>query len=124
MSAMDRHWKRILPRIALLALVGAILLVAVWRETPCMIRQLTGVICPTCGMSRAWLACFRLEFRAAFFYHPMFWSIPVLALAFLLDGYAFPGKKATHVIYWVTLLGFALTWVIRILCSLHGIQTV
>ena len=88
------------------------------------LRQFTGVICPTCGMTRAWRACFRLELQAAFSYHPMFWSIPVLVLAFLLDGFAFPGKKATHVIYWVTLLGFAATWMIRILCSLCGVQTV
>ena len=121
---MDRHWKRILPRIVLLILLGASLLVAVWRETPCLIRQFTGVICPTCGMSRAWLAFFRMELGAAFCYHPMFWSIPVLALAFLLDGYAFPGKKATHVIYWVTLLGFTVTWMIRVVCLLYGIQIV
>ena len=121
---MDRHWKRIWPRLALLALLGAMLLPAVWRGTPCLIRQLTGMICPTCGMTRAWRACIRLELKAAFSYHPMFWSIPVLALAFLLDGYAFPGKKATNVIYWVTLLGFAATWLIRILCSLCGMQTV
>jgi hypothetical protein len=54
----------------------------------------------------------------------MFWSIPVLALVFLLDGFAFPGKKATSVIYLTTLLGFALTWLIRIVYLLCGIQTV
>lgn len=121
---MDRRWKQILPRLALLALLGAILGMVAWRGTPCLIRQFTGVICPTCGMTRAWRACFRLELLVAFSYHPMFWIIPVLALAFLLDGFAFPGKKATHVIYWVTLLGFAATWMIRILCSLCGVQTV
>lgn len=121
---MDRQSKRIWLRLALLAGMAALVLAAVWLKMPCLLRMITGIPCPSCGMTRAWLACFRLELGAAFTYHPMFWGIPVLALAFLLDGFAFPGKKATSVIYLTTLLGFALTWLIRIIYLLCGIQTV
>ena len=121
---MDRQSKRIWLRLALLAGMTALVLTAVWLKIPCLLRLVTGIPCPTCGMTRAWLACFRLELGAAFTYHPMFLSIPVLALAFLLEGFAFPGKKATSVIYITTLLGFALTWLIRIVYLLCGIQTV
>ena len=121
---MDRQSKRIWLRLALLAGMVALVLTAVRLKMPCLLRLVTGIPCPTCGMTRAWLSCFRLELGAAFTYHPMFWSIPVLAFAFLLDGFAFPGKKATSVIYLTTLLGFALTWLIRIVYLLCGIQTV
>ena len=121
---MDRQYKRIVCRITLLALAAGVLLVAVRLKIPCLIRSISGIPCPTCGMTRAWLACLRMDFQAAFSYHPMFWGIPALALAFLLDGFAFPGKKATSVIYVIALLGFGATWLIRIVCLLCGIPTV
>lgn len=121
---MDRQGMKIWLRMALVGFLAALILVAVLRGTPCLLRAATGIPCPTCGMTRAWLACFRLEIGVAFSYHPMFWSIPVLALAFLLDGFPFPGRKATAVIYLVTLLGFGATWLIRIVLLLCGIQTV
>ena len=121
---MDRQARKIWLRLVLLAILAAAVLAAVWLQIPCLLRSFTGIPCPTCGMTRAWLACFRLEIGVAFFYHPMFWSIPVLALAFLLDGFSFPGKKATDVIYIVTLLGFGAIWLIRIALTLSGVQTV
>ena len=121
---MDRQSKRIWLRLAFVAGMAAVVLTAVRLKMPCLLRMVTGIPCPTCGMTRAWLSCFRLELGAAFTYHPMFWSIPVLALAFLPDGVALPGKKATSAIYLTTLLGFALTWLIRIVYLLCGIQTV
>lgn len=121
---MDRQGKKIWLRMALLIVLAAVLLAVVSRGTPCLLRAATGIPCPTCGMTRAWLACFRLEIGAAFSYHPMFWSIPVLALAFLQDGFSFPGRKITSIIYIVTLLGFGTTWLIRIVLTLSGVQTV
>ena len=121
---MDRQGRKIWLRLAMLAVLAAAVLAAVWLQMPCLLRNFTGIPCPTCGMTRAWLACFRLELWAAFCCHPMFWSIPVLALAFLLEGYAFPGRKITSAISIVTLLGFGITWLIRIVLLLCGIQTV
>lgn len=121
---MERQRKTIFWHLALLGLVGAVVVLAVALKTPCLFRRITGLLCPSCGMTRAWLAFFRLDLEAAFAYHPMFWSIPVLALAFLLDGFRFPGKKATAAIYIATLLGFAAVWLIRIVYLLCGIQTV
>lgn len=34
-------------------------------------------------MSRAWIAALRLDFRGAFSFHPVFWSLPVLAAGLL-----------------------------------------
>ena len=121
---MDRQCKRIWLRLALLTGLALVVLTAVGLRIPCLWRRFTGIPCPTCGMTRAWLACFRLELGAAFSYHPMFWSIPVLALAYLLEGLPFPGRKATAVIYAATLFGFGATWLIRMVFLLCGVIAV
>ena len=76
-----------------LALYFAILILWWQLELPCVFRYLTGIPCPTCGLTRAWLAAFRLDFTAAFLQYPMFWCVPVLVLYLLLDGRLFPHPK-------------------------------
>lgn len=50
----------------------------------CPIRFVSGISCPGCGMTRAWLAVLRLDFAVAFYYHPLFFLPPVaLAVWFL-----------------------------------------
>ena len=44
----------------------------------CVFRLMTGIPCPGCGMTRAWLAALRLDFAAAFAYHPLFWIVPIV----------------------------------------------
>lgn len=56
----------------------------------CVFRLMTGIPCPGCGMTRAWLAALRLDFAAAFAYHPLFWVVPI---AFVL---AFVREEVTH----------------------------
>lgn len=48
----------------------------------CPIRFVTGISCAGCGMSRAWLSLLRLDFSAAFHYHPLFWLPVPAALLF------------------------------------------
>lgn len=52
----------------------------------CMFRRVTGLPCLTCGMSRAWLCALRLDFAGAFFWHPLFWTVPLIALALIFFG--------------------------------------
>lgn len=52
----------------------------------CVFRLMTGIPCPGCGMTRAWLAALRLDFAAAIAYHPLFWSVPIaFVLAFVRE---------------------------------------
>lgn len=46
----------------------------------CLFRRITGLPCLTCGMGRAWLCALRLDFVRAFFWHPLFWTVPLVAL--------------------------------------------
>lgn len=53
---------------------------------PCIILRLTGLPCLGCGMTRAIISVLKLDFRSAFSYHSMVWSLPLLYLMFLTDG--------------------------------------
>lgn len=68
-------------RCALAAAIAALCLLlfgALGQE--CLFRRITGLPCATCGMSRAWICALHLKFAQAFFWHPLFWAVPLLAL--------------------------------------------
>ena len=46
----------------------------------CPFKLLTGVPCPGCGMTRAYLYLFEGDIQGAFYFHPLFWLIPLLVL--------------------------------------------
>ena len=67
--------------------VGAVVLVyAVFflLGITCPIKFVTGVSCAGCGMTRAWLQVLRLDLNEAFYFHPLFWTIPVVAVFYFL----------------------------------------
>lgn len=49
---------------------------------PCPVRMLTGLKCPGCGVTGMCVALLRLDFKAAFYCHPMLFVllIPLLAV--------------------------------------------
>ena len=49
----------------------------------CLIRGLTGVPCPSCGMSRAIIAVINGDIITAFKFHPLFW-LPFVALLLIV----------------------------------------
>ncbi len=112
--------KRMLPRLLLMGVLAVLLLIAVLLKTPCLFRSFTGVPCPACGMSRAWLAAFRLDIAGACRLHPMFWGIPVLGVLYIFDGFPIPGKHCTRLLYLVLLAGFVLTYWIRLMLFFGG----
>lgn len=118
---MKNRWSAFLLRLAMLIALGLVLLVAVWHGTPCFFRRLTGIPCPCCGMSRAWLAALRLDFRRAFSFHPMFWSLPVLSLVFLLDGFPFPGRRVSRWLYLAMLVLLAGCYALRLSLFMRSI---
>ena len=71
--------------------------------------------CPGCGMTRAVLAALRLDLAAAFGYHAMFWSMPVLFLYFLFDQGLFRNKCWDRLVLWGICIGFAVNWLIKLL---------
>lgn len=51
--------------------------------TGCPFRFFFGISCPGCGMTRALLAALRLDFAAAFSYHPVVFPAAVFPLGIL-----------------------------------------
>lgn len=101
-------------KLGLLAFFAVLLLIWYRLEFPCIPRVLTGIPCPTCGLTRAWLCVLRLNIRGAFFQYPMFWSIPVLVLYLLFDGRLFRNPKLNNWLLGLMLAGILLTWLARI----------
>lgn len=106
-----------------LLLLGALCgLLALWviGDLPCLFRHMTGIPCPGCGLSRAWLSALRLELSAAVHHHPMFWSIPVLAVYYLRDGRLFRNRKLNLWIFLLTAAGWLVSYIIRLVIFLGG----
>ena len=78
----------------------------------CMFRRVTGLPCLTCGMSRAWLCALRLDFAGAFFWHPLFWTVPLIALALIFFG---AHRRWVRRGLIACLFLFAVVWVVRML---------
>ena len=105
--------------LSALPLCGLLLCWVLFRW-PCVIRTIIGIPCPGCGLSRAWLAALRLELSAAFSYHPLFWTVPLLGLYMLWDGELFT-KPWLNKLFPAVLLGaYLLCYGIRLVAYLRG----
>lgn len=114
-SPANLKWK-----LPLFALSAALLTVWVALGLPCPVRQLTGIICPGCGMSRAWLAVLRLEILEAFGYHPLFLSVPVVAVFVLYDCAPFKNSRLNVWILGILLAALTVCYILRLSCFLGG----
>ena len=79
----------------------------------CPIKFITGISCAGCGMTRAWLAVLHLDFKTAFYYHPLFWTIPP-ALAVLLLRRHF-SKKILSILLFLFVLLFVIVYLYRMI---------
>ena len=87
---MARHYSanpNVLPKSSAKELFHTVLCVllvaAIYSVIGCPIRLFTGISCPGCGMTRAWMCVLSLDFDKAFYYHPL-WPLPaVFVLAWL-----------------------------------------
>lgn len=96
----------------LLAGLGMVVLFTGISGIGCPIKWLTGVSCAGCGMTRAVFYAAQLQFGKAFYYHPLFWMMPFLALLYL-----FRDKLAAKVqknIVWAVVACFAAVYFIRL----------
>ena len=78
----------------------------------CPIKFFTGISCPGCGMTRAWLMAFKLDLAAAFSYHPLFLLGPVLILAIYL--YEKTNRKLYLVVLILLMILFFMVYFIRL----------
>lgn len=51
-----------------------------FRFIRCPVKYWTGISCPGCGMTRAWLSLIMLDVKSAWHYHPLFWMPAVIVI--------------------------------------------
>lgn len=107
--------KQLKNSLILTAVYIAVLLVFWLLRIPCLFEYFFGIPCPGCGMSRAVFSVLKLDFAAAFSYHPMFWSLPILYLYFLYNGKLFDKKYLDYGILILIALGFLINWIANLL---------
>ncbi|KAF1300172.1 MULTISPECIES: DUF2752 domain-containing protein [Enterococcus] len=75
----------------------------------CFFKAITGLPCPGCGMTRAFLHFFSGDFTGAFYYHPLFWLVALIFGALLGKKY-FPRLAVIlrKEKLWLSLLGVVL----------------
>ncbi len=95
--------------IALIILLGF----AVFSDTGiCFFRRITGLPCPSCGMTRAYLALFAGDIKNAFFMHPLFWLVPVIIGLVVYSQY----KKVNFTkIYIIIAVIFIAVYIVRMI---------
>ena len=78
----------------------------------CPIKFLTGISCPGCGMTRAWLSALSLNFQQALAYHPLYWSVPLIVLLAFAASSVWPTIR--RAVFLATLIAFLGVWFVRL----------
>jgi len=105
------RWKqKLFLTLLYLAVIGGMWLLKI----PCVFQALFHVACPGCGMTRAYLSLLRGDLMAAFAFHPMFWSVPLVYAYLMGEGELF-GKRMDGFFLWFTAVGFFLQWIPKII---------
>jgi hypothetical protein len=94
---------------ALIILIGF----ALFSDTGiCIFRRVTGLPCPSCGMTRSYLALFAGDLKTAFFMHPLFWMVPIIAGMVAYSQYK---KISFSKIYILIAVIFIVVYIIRMI---------
>ena len=100
------------------ALVALVVVLFYIFNIPCLFKLFFGIPCPGCGITRAWLSLLRLDFRSAFRFNPMFWSVPLLAWLYLIDFKPFKSKWLNCALMSLLLGGFLVSQIINLIKQL------
>lgn len=90
MKRFDKYLKNKILKISILILIGLTILfffiIKFGKLTGsiCLIRGITGIPCPSCGMSRAIHSVINGDILNAFRFHPLFWLPFLFAVLFII----------------------------------------
>ena len=77
------------------------------------LKWLFGLSCPGCGMTRASLAAIRLDFSAAFYYHPL-WPLLLPLGGWMLWLYGEARTRLLNVTLWCAVAVLILVYLLRL----------
>lgn len=107
--------RNIKDKVLTVFLMIAIILLMYFLDISCFWIKLFKFPCPGCGMTRAYINLLHLDFRKAFDYHPMFWSVPILGVMFFTDGKIFKQQWINSLVLVLILIGFFACWIFRLI---------
>lgn len=81
MIELKRTHKILVKHIFYVLAAIAAVLILYFSGIHCFFRFFTGIPCPSCGMTRAFLSLLKLDFYRSFYYHSLL--IPALITAFI-----------------------------------------
>lgn len=81
----------------------------------CVYQKYLHIICPGCGMTHALRALVQLDFQAAFAYHPMVFSMPLVIIYIFTNGRLFKQKIVDDIILICIGAGFVINYVIKLI---------
>lgn len=106
---MKKYLKLLIP----LSLIGILYLAFHLVGIGCPIKFVTGVSCPGCGMSRACLWLLAGNIAYAFYFHPLFWAVPLFPILYILREMNKISKKAYDIFIRIICILFLAVWLIR-----------
>ena len=71
--------------VQLILLIGMVAFIYYVTGMGCPILYVTGIPCLGCGMTRACISLLKLNFAAAFHYHPLCYFLPVCVLVLVMQ---------------------------------------
>jgi len=122
---MKSGYFALLPAVVIV-LVAILVFNLLGFEYSCVFKALTGIPCPTCGMTRSFLSLLKLDLKSAFYYHPLFWVVPIIAGSFLIKNERIRKYRKAFLVLTVTL--FIAVYLLRLfllsdsLIYLYGIK--
>lgn len=102
--------KELKNKLILTAMYTCILIVFWSLHIPCLFEHFLKIPCPGCGMSQAVFCALRFDFPGAFSSHPMFWSMPILYVYFLIDFERLRNKVLHYIVLFGIAVGFCINW--------------
>lgn len=112
---MNKKTKSLIIKLALTVAYLSLVALLYYFNVPCVYKSLLGTECLGCGMTRAMLSVLKLNFKEAFAFHPMFWSVPILYVYIIKDGRLFKNKILNFALLILIGIGFLSNWLIKIL---------
>ena len=79
----------------------------------CPIKNMFGIPCAGCGMTRAIISALQLDFVSALQFHPLFFLAPLVITYFLFDGHVF-AKCLDRIIIALIAIMFGIVWILRL----------
>lgn len=90
---------------------GYVLISLIWIEhyTNCLFKMTTGLPCPGCGLTRAFLALLRFDLAASFFFNPLWPLVIIIGLVIFFGPTKLGGKFLNSKIFWTVVFILVIT---------------